>query len=119
MNKRDIICCKYVLKHYDELTEQFNKIIDYDSFSKNIVVKKAIVLDFIQIGENINKLSDEVKEKINKIDLRGVIDFRNRLVEKLGLEVILIDEIASGNMRVYKDGKIVEPVELTKLILNR
>ena len=34
-------------------------------------------------------------------------------------DVMLIDEIASGNMRVYKDGKIVEPVELTKLILNR
>ncbi len=34
-------------------------------------------------------------------------------------EVILIDEIASGNMRVYKDGAIVEPVELTRLILNR
>ena len=36
-----------------------------------------------------------------------------------GDEVILIDEIASGNMRVYKDGVIVSPVELTKLILNR
>ena len=36
-----------------------------------------------------------------------------------GNEVILIDEIASGNMRVYKGDKIVEPVELTKLILNR
>ena len=34
-------------------------------------------------------------------------------------EVILIDEIASGNMRVYKDGKIIDPVTLTKLILNR
>ena len=34
-------------------------------------------------------------------------------------EVVLIDEIASGNMRVYKDGKIVAPVDLTKLILNR
>ena len=34
-------------------------------------------------------------------------------------EVILIDEIASGNMRVYKDGTIVDPVELTKLILAR
>ena len=32
-------------------------------------------------------------------------------------EVILIDEIASGNMRVYKDGVIVDPVELTKIIL--
>jgi phosphoribosylaminoimidazole-succinocarboxamide synthase len=34
-------------------------------------------------------------------------------------EVILIDEIASGNMRVYKDGVIVTPVELTKYINNR
>jgi len=34
-----------------------------------------------------------------------------------GDEVILIDEIASGNMRVYKDGVIVPPVELTKIIL--
>ena len=34
-------------------------------------------------------------------------------------EVILIDEIASGNMRVYRDGKIVDPVELTKIINNR
>ena len=34
-------------------------------------------------------------------------------------EVILIDEIASGNMRVYKGKEIVAPVELTKLILNR
>ena len=34
-------------------------------------------------------------------------------------EVILIDEIASGNMRVYREGKIVDPIELTKLILNR
>jgi phosphoribosylaminoimidazole-succinocarboxamide synthase len=34
-------------------------------------------------------------------------------------EVILIDEIASGNMRVYKDGEKLDPVELTKLINER
>ncbi|MBQ8426263.1 MAG: phosphoribosylaminoimidazolesuccinocarboxamide synthase [Clostridia bacterium] len=34
-------------------------------------------------------------------------------------EVILIDEIASGNMRVYKDGVKLDPIELTKLINNR
>lgn len=32
-------------------------------------------------------------------------------------QVILIDEIASGNMRVYKDGKIVDPIDLTNMIL--
>lgn len=34
-----------------------------------------------------------------------------------GQEVILIDEIASGNMRAYKDGKTLEPMELTALLL--
>ena len=34
-------------------------------------------------------------------------------------EVVLIDEIASGNMRVYKGDTIVDPVELTKIINNR
>ena len=34
-------------------------------------------------------------------------------------EVILIDEIASGNMRVYKDGAIVEPMDLTSIILGK
>lgn len=32
-----------------------------------------------------------------------------------GDEVILIDEIASGNMRVYKDGEYVEPMKLSEL----
>ena len=32
-------------------------------------------------------------------------------------EIILVDEISAGNMRVYKDGKIVEPMELVGLIL--
>ena len=34
-------------------------------------------------------------------------------------EVILIDEIASGNMRVYKGDTIVEPTALTEMINNR
>ena len=32
-------------------------------------------------------------------------------------EIALIDEISGGNMRAYKDGQIVEPMELGKLIL--
>lgn len=32
-----------------------------------------------------------------------------------GNEVILIDEIASGNMRVYKDGEYIDPMTLSEL----
>ena len=36
-----------------------------------------------------------------------------------GDEVILIDEIASGNMRVYKDGEYVDPMTLSKLFFEK
>jgi len=36
----------------------------------------------------------------------------------VGDEVILIDEIASGNMRVYKDGEVLDPTVLSKLMLD-
>jgi len=32
-------------------------------------------------------------------------------------EIMLIDEISGGNVRIYKDGKIVEPLELLQLVL--
>jgi len=34
-------------------------------------------------------------------------------------EIILIDEISSGNMRVYQNGKPVEPLELIHLVLSK
>ena len=33
-------------------------------------------------------------------------------------EIVLIDEIAGGNMRVYKNGRPIEPLELERLLLN-
>lgn len=34
-------------------------------------------------------------------------------------QVMLIDEVASGNMRVYKDGQYIEPMELSKLFFSK
>ncbi len=80
------------------------------------------------LGIMNQKLFDSMKEqtlKITKIvadDLKSIgldlWDIKFEFGYNNG-EVILIDEIASGNMRVYKDGKIVDPVDLTDLILNR
>jgi phosphoribosylaminoimidazole-succinocarboxamide synthase len=36
---------------------------------------------------------------------------------RIGGEVALIDEISAGNMRAYKDGKIVEPLDLARIVL--
>ena len=54
--------------------------------------------------------ADLAKKGMDLYDIKFEFGYNND-------EVILIDEIASGNMRVYKDGSIVDPMELTKLIL--
>ena len=36
--------------------------------------------------------------------------------EKNSKKLILIDEISGGNMRAFKDGKYLEPLELEKLV---
>jgi len=37
---------------------------------------------------------------------------------RVGGGIVLIDEISGGNMRVYKDGKIVAPLDLVRLMLD-
>lgn len=56
--------------------------------------------------------ADLAKKGLDLYDIKFEFGYNNG-------EVILIDEIASGNMRVYKDGSIVDPMELTRLILNK
>lgn len=37
---------------------------------------------------------------------------------RVGNDVVLIDEISAGNMRVYKDGKYIPPMELAAMMLS-
>ena len=66
------------------------------------------------------KICDIIKEELAKIGL-DLYDIKLEFgaCEVTG-EVILIDEISGGNMRVYdKDGKYIEPIELSKMIIGK
>lgn len=60
--------------------------------------------------QKITKIvADDLKEKgLDLYDIKFEFGYNDD-------EVILIDEIASGNMRVYKDGKYIDPMTLSKL----
>ena len=63
------------------------------------------------------KISELVREDLAK---KGIELYDIKLeFGKVGenKEIVLIDEIAGGNMRAYKDGEYIEPLELEKLIL--
>lgn len=63
------------------------------------------------------KISNIVKEELSKkgIELYDIKLEFGRVGEDN--HIALTDEISGGNMRAYKDGKYLEPLELTKLVL--
>ncbi len=86
--------------------------------SEGLVALGVMSLEFFnEMKEKTLKITNIIAQDLKSIgldlwDIKYEFGYNNN-------EVILIDEIASGNMRVYKDGKIVDPITLTKLILNR
>lgn len=68
----------YIKKHYNEILEEKASINnDFETFEKDKVVQKAIKMDVFQIGEFVNKLSDETKKALNQRDVRGIVNIRN------------------------------------------
>ncbi|MBE7090530.1 MAG: phosphoribosylaminoimidazolesuccinocarboxamide synthase [Clostridiales bacterium] len=92
-----------------------------DAKGDPLVTKEGLVV----LGVMTDKQYDDVAEMTRKItqivadDLKekGLVlyDIKFEFGYDANGEVMLIDEIASGNMRVYKDGKYVDPMTLSKL----
>ena len=72
---------------------------------------------FAEMKEQTLKITKVVADDLASIGLQ-LWDIKFEFGYNNG-EVILIDEIASGNMRVYKDNEKLDPIKLTSLILNR
>ena len=115
------------LRRYGDYIEEGADLPSYvemtfknDAKGDPLVTKDGLVV----LGVMTEKQYDETKEmtqKITKIvadDLlkKGLVLYDIKFeFGYSGDEVVLIDEISSGNMRVYKDGVYVEPMTLSKL----
>jgi len=95
-----------------------------DALGDPLVTKDALVLLNVMTPE----MYDSIKEQTLKITKVVADDLKTMGLDLWDIkfefgynngEVILIDEIASGNMRVYKGDKIMDPIELTKVILKK
>ena len=86
-----------------------------------LVTKDALVILGVMTEEQYEAIK-EMTQKITQIvadDLKekGLVLYDIKFEYGYDAEgkVMLIDEIASGNMRVYKDGKYIDPMTLSKL----
>ena len=96
-----------------------------DAKGDPLVTSEGLVALGVMSIEQFNSLKEQTL-KITKIvadDLKtkglDLWDIKFEFGYDNNGEVILIDEIASGNMRVYQGNKIVDPVDLTNIILGK
>lgn len=92
-----------------------------DELGDPLVTKDALVI----LGVMTEQQYEDIKEMTQKItqivadDLKekGLVlyDIKFEYGYDADGKVMLIDEIASGNMRVYKDGQYIDPMTLSKL----
>lgn len=82
--------------------------------SLNIMKKE----EYEEIEGLTRKISSIIKKELEKKDLE-LYDIKLEFGKSKEGKIILIDEISAGNMRVYKDGRSIKPLELESLILNK
>ena len=86
-----------------------------------LVTKDGLIVLGVMTSEQYDEIKD-MTQKITQIvademAARGMVlyDIKFEYGYDADGKVMLIDEIASGNMRVYKDGQYVDPMTLSKL----
>ena len=88
------------VKEPDILTEIFNL---YDTFKKQYLEEQD---NYISSEKNLNKLIDESKSNINKLDL--IIKFMNELKENDEEDKILIESLKQKSKSIEENDRIVE-----------
>ena len=92
-----------------------------DAKGDPLVTRDGLIVLNVMTGEQYDRIK-EMTQQITQIvademEARGMVlyDIKFEFGYDKDGNVMLIDEIASGNMRVYKDGQYVDPMTLSKL----
>ncbi len=76
----------------------------------------------LQEYESLKQMTQDISEIVKyELGKKGIelYDIKFEFGRDQAGNIILIDEISGGNMRAYKDGKYIEPLKLTKLMLEQ
>ena len=104
-----------------DLPEYVEMTFKNDAKGDPLVTKDGLIALGIMTGEQYDAIK-EMTRKVTRIVADGMKEKGLDLYDikfEFGYDaeggVMLIDEIASGNMRVYKDGSYIQPMTLSKL----
>lgn len=90
MKSKDKLILQKILTYINEIQE-FIKGYSREDFNKDRKTINACVFNLSQIGELVGKISEEITEKYNNVEWRGLRGLRNRIVhdyEGINLDMV-------------------------------
>lgn len=77
---RDPVLIFHINKHFNDLKEDTENIISFEDFAFSKQIRRAILFDFLQIGELSNQLSKAFRREFGNPNMDRLIAMRNRIV---------------------------------------
>ncbi len=105
MNSRDEIILKKIIQYSNEIKETLDRFhLSYDSFAEDFVVRHAISMCILQIGELVGKLSDDFKNKNNAMPWKEIKAMRNIAAHNYGeIDIEMLWETATEDIPELKN----------------
>lgn len=102
-NQKDIDNLLDIIDYIDKIEKFVKDIPDADAFFKNELVFDAVLMNFINIGESIGRLSGEIMAKHEEVPWQRVKSFRNIIAhDYLGIDAEEIWQILKKRLPKFK-----------------
>jgi uncharacterized protein with HEPN domain len=82
---RNLVLLDKIVKYANQISETISRFdLDFDKFEKDHVMKNAISMCLLQIGELAGKLTDDFRAEYNQMPWRDIVSIRNRAAHNYG-----------------------------------
>jgi len=117
--KNDLMYLFNILEYIGKIWKYTEEINDADElFEKNEQLNLNASLTLLaNIGENVSKISEKIKQEYSNIEWKQIKEFRNKIVhDYTGIDLVIVYEIITNDLKIlYPE---IEKIIKEKIKLN-
>lgn len=100
--KKDELYLSHIMRAISDL-ENHTKGLNFDSFSKNILVQDGVMRKLELIGEASKRLSDDFRDSTPEVPWKDICGMRDKLIhDYMGVDLMAVWKTATEDVQLLK-----------------